>query len=104
MPRQEIIDTLRAHQSELREQGVKSLALFGSVARNESQPDSDVDLLVEFDGPVGMFHFLRVRRHLSQLLQRKIDLVTRPALREGMREDILREAVDVTYLDPGVSA
>jgi hypothetical protein len=98
MPRQEIIDTLRAHQSELCEQGVKSLALFGSVARNESQPDSDVDLLVEFDGPVGMFHFLRVRRHLSQLLQRKIDLVTRPALREGMREDILREAVDVTQI------
>jgi len=96
MLRQDIIDTLRAHQSELRERGVKSLALFGSVARNESQPDSDVDLLVEFDGPIGMFHFLRVRRHLSQLLQRKIDLVTRPALREEMRESILREAVDVT--------
>ncbi|HOE09952.1 MAG TPA: nucleotidyltransferase family protein [bacterium] len=97
MPRQEIIDTLRAHQSELREQGVKSPALFGSVARNESQPDSDVDLLVEFDGPVGMFHFLRVCRHFSQLLQRKIGLVTRPALREEMREGILREAVDVTW-------
>jgi len=46
--------------------------------------------------PYNLFHYLRVRRRLSELLECDIDLVTRPALREEMREEILREAVDVT--------
>ena len=96
MRRKEVMDLLKQHELEWRAQGVKSLALFGSVARDEAKERSDVDLLVEFDRPVGMFHFLRVRRHLSKLLGCEIDLVTRPALRQEMRKDILREAVDVT--------
>ena len=96
MQKQMVIDILKAHLSELQERGVKSLALFGSVARNEAQSGSDVDLLVEFDRPIGMFYFLRVRRYLSELLGCEIDLVTRPALREEMRDEILRESIDVT--------
>lgn len=96
MKKQIVLDVLKAHAADLRERGVKSLALFGSVARNEDRSGSDVDLLVEFDRPVGLFHFLRVRRLLAELLECDVDLVTRSALREEMRDDILREAVDVT--------
>ncbi|MEW6235732.1 MAG: nucleotidyltransferase family protein [Candidatus Omnitrophota bacterium] len=95
MQRQAVIDVLKTHRAELCEQGVKSLALFGSAARNEFLPGSDIDLLVEFNRPIGMFHFLRIRRRLSEILGCEVDLVTRPALREEMREEILREAVDV---------
>ncbi len=89
------IRILKKHEEELHAQGVKSLALFGSVARDEVQEDSDVDLLVEFNRPIGMFHFLRVRRYLSELLGKDVGLVTHHALREKMRDDILKEAIRV---------
>jgi predicted nucleotidyltransferase len=55
MKRQEVLGILHKHESELRKNfGVQSLSLFGSVARDEARPDSDVDLLVEFNRPVGL--------------------------------------------------
>ncbi len=76
--------------------GIESLALFGSVARDEAADTSDVDLLVEFNRQVGLFHFARVRRSLSELLRCPVDLVTPAALREEMRGEILQEAVHAT--------
>lgn len=93
MRRQEVLDTLVAHRAELQEMGIESLALFGSVARGEAVDTSDVDLIVEFNRPVGLFHFSRVRRALSDLLGCQVDLVTPAALREEMRDDILQEAI-----------
>jgi predicted nucleotidyltransferase len=90
---QEVLDRLASHRPELTELGVKSLALFGSVARNQASPDSDVDLLVTFDRPVGLFHFARVRRRLAEILGSPVDLVTEDALRAEMREQILRHLV-----------
>jgi predicted nucleotidyltransferase len=56
MKREDVIRIIQAHQAELRQEyGVKSLALFGSVVRDEARPSSDVDLLVEFSRPVGLF-------------------------------------------------
>lgn len=93
MRKEDIINTLTAHRSQLREMGIKSLALFGSTARDEATEGSDVDLLVEFDRPVGLFHFARVRRELSNMLGCPVDLVTRKALREETRDEILQEAI-----------
>jgi len=94
MLRDEILEVIRAHQGELREAGVASLALFGSVARGEERPDSDVDLLVEFDDrPVGYFHLFKVQRRLEELLHRKVDLVTVGGLRREIRDGVLAEAV-----------
>jgi len=88
--------TLAAHNAELRDQGVKSLAVFGSVARGDARPDSDVDLLVEFDRSVGLFHFIHVRNFLEHLLNgAQIDLVMREAVYEELKEDIYGEAVNV---------
>jgi predicted nucleotidyltransferase len=76
--------------------GVTSLALFGSAARNESSSESDVDLLVEFDEPVGLFHFFSVQHRLEEILGvRKVDLVQRGALHPALRDRILAEAVHV---------
>jgi predicted nucleotidyltransferase len=54
---------------------------------------SDVDLLIEFARPVGLLHFVRVKRHLERILGTRVDLVTRGALKPQLRDAILREAV-----------
>jgi hypothetical protein len=72
---------------------VKSLLLFGSVARDEARSNSDIDLLVEFDRPVGLFTFVRVQRYLEEILGRSIDLGTSDSLKPYLREPVLREAI-----------
>ena len=76
--------------------GVRSLDIFGSVARGESTPGSDVDLLIEFDRPVGLFHFFRVQSRLEQILGCRVDLVMREAVKPQPRDRIFREAVRAT--------
>ena len=74
---------------------MRALSLFGSVARNEARPDSDVDFLVEFDRPVGLFHFIGVKQFLEGLLHCSVDLGTSDTLREPLRTQMLKEAVRV---------
>ncbi len=93
MKRQEIQDKLAAHREEIEALGICSLSVFGSVARNEATETSDVDLLVEFERPVGLFHFANVRRELAEFLGCPVDLATVSALREEMRKEILEETV-----------
>jgi predicted nucleotidyltransferase len=96
MKREDVVRILKAHQSELRKQyGVKSLALFGSVAREEAQPDSDVDLLVEFDRPVGLFAFIGLQQYLEAQLGRKVDLGTLRSLKPRLKASVLQEAIRV---------
>ena len=93
MNRQQALDILRSHRAELKEFAVKSLSLFGSVARDEGTAVSDVDLLVEFDRPVGLFAFIRLQQFLTQLLGCRVDLATPDALKPALRESILKEAI-----------
>lgn len=98
MKREQVIQILAEHQSELRDFKVKSLELFGSVARGDSAEASDVDLLVEFepDARVGMFHFLRLKEYLEQILGvEKVDLVLRSAVHKALKEIIYSEAIRV---------
>ena len=67
---------LKQQQAELRQRGVKSLAVFGSVARGEATPSSDIDVLVEFDRPVGLFEFIRLKHFLEKLTGGSVDLAT----------------------------
>lgn len=86
----------RAHERELREHfHVRSLAVFGSIVRGEAGPASDIDLLVEFDHPVGLLHLSATALRLEGLLGRPVDLVLRRALRPELRGLVLAEAVDV---------
>ena len=94
MTRQEVLDKLEANRNELRQMGVKSLSLFGSLARDEAMDLSDVDLLVEFDRPIGLFQFIRVQQYLQEILGvDRVDLVMLDALHEELRDDILRDAI-----------
>ena len=91
--REEILSLIKAHKAELAGLGVGSVSLFGSIARGDDSESSDVDLLVDFDRPVGLFEFARVKLYLEELLSREVDLVTPQALRKELKETILREAI-----------
>jgi predicted nucleotidyltransferase len=96
MTRQQVMDRLRTEAARLRmEFGVKSLLLFGSVARGEATEESDIDLLAEFDRPIGLFHLVRTQQFLESLLGQPVDLVTEGGLKPRVRQRVLREAVHV---------
>lgn len=83
---------LAAHKEELAGSfGVSEIGIFGSVASGTANEKSDVDVLVSFSRPVGFIAFMRLERHLQEILGRKIDLVTRKALRPYIGERILSE-------------
>ena len=85
-----------AHKATLAERfGVTDLALFGSAVRDETGPDSDVDILVSFDGPATSRRYFGVLFYLEDLLGRQVDLVTDKALRPELRPHIEQEAMHV---------
>lgn len=96
MNRDQALKIISEHRETLATRfGVKSLALFGSLVRDEATASSDVDLLVEFDGrPVGLFHLSRTQHYLEDILGvPKVDLVLRDGIKPALRERILREAI-----------
>lgn len=93
MRRDDVLTRLAMHQNEIRAFGVKSLSLFGSVARDEARFDSDVDLLVEFDPPVGLFTVVRLRNYLEDLLGQRVDLVLHDAVKKRLREQIEKDLI-----------
>lgn len=95
--RDDIIEQLRRHRARLDRFGVRSLALFGSVVRNQARRDSDVDLLVEFEAgrPDGLFQFVELKNVLEGLLGRPVDLITAANIKPRLRDRILGEAVVV---------
>jgi predicted nucleotidyltransferase len=96
MDRISVLALLTQHKAELaRRFGVTDLALFGSTARGAARPDSDVDVLVTFDGPATSQRYFGVQFYLEDLLGCTIDLVTDKALRAELRPHIEREAVHV---------
>jgi predicted nucleotidyltransferase len=96
MQREEALKQLANNLVNLRNQyHVADLAIFGSVARNQANPDSDIDLLVEFTKTPGLLKYVELKNHLEGLLGVPVDLVTRKALKQQLRETILSEAVRV---------
>jgi predicted nucleotidyltransferase len=94
---EDILFTLRVHLPELREQyGVRTLGVFGSYVRGEQRPQSDLDLLVEFDGrPLTLIQVISLEQHLSDLLGVKVDLVEKKSLKPAIGRHILQEVVPV---------
>lgn len=95
MDRDLTLALLAQHQTTLRNMGVTSLAIFGSVARNEARPDSDVDLLVEIEAPVTFDRYMDVKFYLEDLLDKPVDLVTALSLKPQLRSIVEREAIHV---------
>ena len=96
MNRAAVLALLREHKPVLAQRfGVLRLALFGSMARDAARPDSDVDVLVAFDGPATAKRYFGVQFYLEDLLQRRVDLVTEKALRVRLRPYVERDAIAV---------
>jgi predicted nucleotidyltransferase len=91
---QDILAALRRALPELKRRWpIRSLAILGSVARGDARPDSDLDVLVEFGLPVGLTDFLALEHEIEVLVGRRVDLVSRPALKPYMGRNVLREAI-----------
>jgi len=92
--REEILEILKAELPYLREKfRVVRLGLFGSYARGEATPDSDIDILVELEPPMGFFGFIDLEDYLSERLGSKVDLVTPDALKPLIKPRILAGTV-----------
>ena len=93
MERDQVLALLKSRRRQLKKYGIHSLSVFGSVARGQASKNSDVDILVDFEKPVGLFEYARLKMYLEGVLGREVDLVTPEALRKELREEILREAI-----------
>ena len=90
-----ILARLQKHRAHLGQMGVKSLAVFGSVARGEATRYSDVDILVEFTGPVSFDRFMDTKFYLEDLLRRRVDLVMPQTIKPRLKSRIQRDLVYV---------
>ena len=93
MRRDVLLAFLREHQSLMDRYGVKSLAVFGSVARDEATADSDVDLLVEFEEPPTFDRYMDLKFFLEDRLGCGVDLVSRKMLKPQIKDIVEREAI-----------
>ena len=91
-----VLKTLRAHENELRLLGVSHAAVFGSVARGDGRPDSDIDVLVDLDQDrsMGLFAYARVKLYVQEILGVASDVVNRKTLKPLLRDSILGDAVN----------
>jgi hypothetical protein len=94
MTRRQVIETLQAHQEELRQLGVRKISLFGSVARESAESQSDVDMVVEFSETTYR-RFIALKSFLESVLGRKVDLLTPAAVQGRLKEEIEKDLVDV---------
>ena len=96
MIKNQILSLIKEHQKELKQYQVESIYLFGSVAREEEGPQSDVDILVAFEGPGTFDQYMDLKFYLEDLFKRKVDLVAkaglRPELRDIVKQDLIHAA------------
>ena len=72
---------------------VKTIGLFGSYVNNKQTDTSDIDLLVEFEDDADLFHFIGLSRYLEKIFNRKVDVISKPSLKEDLKQHILQEVV-----------
>lgn len=90
-----LIQKLRDMKPRYGQYGIKRMRVFGSVARGDARPDSDIDLLLEFEGNPTLFDIMDAQEEIEKTVGRKVDIVTPGALHAALKDRILREAKDV---------
>ena len=91
-----VLEVLKEHEADLRKLGVLHASVFGSVARGETRPMSDIDVLIDLDPekPIGVFEYARLKLSISELLGGAGDIVNSSKLKPLLRDEILRESVN----------
>src|SRR5438105_12522576 len=89
---QEILNTLGANEAKIKSFGVRALSLFGSSARGEDTPESDLDFVVEFEKK-SFDSYMDLKLFLEELFDRPVDLVLADGIKPRLRTAILREAI-----------
>jgi predicted nucleotidyltransferase len=97
MDRVEAVSQLRKHADAIKALGATSLYLFGSSARDEARPDSDIDLFVDYDPAkkFSLFDLVGIKQFLEDELRMPVDVTTRDSLHPMLREDIEKSAIRV---------
>ncbi len=92
----DVLNTLKAHESALKSKGVIHAAVFGSTARGEEGNNSDVDILIDLDKSrtITVFDYASIKDSIAELLNGRADVVTREGLKKALRERVEKEAVD----------
>lgn len=91
-----IKEQLRYHLPGLRKNfNIEDIGIFGSFAQRRAKPESDVDILVDFSSPPGFFTFMKLEERLSDILHKKVDLVTKNALKDAVKKEILHKVIYV---------
>ena len=95
MDSQEIIARLRKNESALRDRGVRHAALFGSSARGDQRPDSDVDIMIEIDpaARIGIYEYVAIKDYIAGLFDIRVDVVRRDRLKPYIRPVATRDAI-----------
>lgn len=95
MDKDAVIATLQAHRADLERMGVIHAALFGSVARGEAGPDSDIDIAVDMDDEVvrTIYDYVGVRQSIAEFFDRPVDVVNRVSLKPGVSDNVARDLI-----------
>jgi hypothetical protein len=97
MTKDEVIATLRRHQAELEEQGVQHAALFGSLARDEAGPDSDIDIMIDIEPEasrtMGIFDLVELQLLIGDLFEGRVDVVESEGFKRHVKPSAVRDAI-----------
>ena len=87
MNSEQALSILRRHESDLRARGVRRAALFGSIARGDNRPDSDIDIMIEIEpeAPIGVFEYVALKEFIAGLFDGPVDVVSRENLKPFIR-------------------
>lgn len=96
MNKDAVIAVLRAHEAELKELGILHAGVFGSVARGEARPDSDIDIAIDIDmrrHPT-LFDYVGMQRFVRTLFDEPVDVIDREGVRPDVRQNIQADLID----------
>jgi len=92
--KEEILDKLKNVREKLKEKyKVKKIGIFGSYVSNKQKATSDLDFLVEFEDNADLFHFIGLSRYLEEIFNTKVDVISKPSLKEELKQHILKEVI-----------